>query len=150
MMIRPLAAFAFTLGTVAAQIPFHQDKVPNEPYDPKTALTKMTVPDGFSVELVASEPDIVNPIGMAFDEKGRIWITESLEYPRKSPGKGRDRVKVLEDTDHDGSIDKVTVFATGLNIPSGIAVGHGGVWVVNSPDLLLMQDTDGDRASGPV
>ncbi len=150
MMIRPLAAFAFTLGTVAAQIPFHQDKVPNEPYDPKTALTKMTVPDGFSVELVASEPDIVNPIGMAFDEKGRIWITESLEYPRKSPGKGRDRVKVLEDTDHDGSIDKVTVFATGLNIPSGIAVGHGGVWVVNSPDLLLMQDTDGDLKADKI
>jgi len=102
------------------------------------------VPPGFAVELVASEPDIVNPIALTFDERGRIWITESLEYPRSEPGPGRDRVKVLEDTDGDGKADKFTVFADGLNIPSGIAVGHGGVWVANSPDILFMQDTDGD------
>jgi len=52
--------------------------------------------------------------------------------------------KVLEDTDRDGSIDTVTVFAEGLNIPSGIAVGHGGVWVAGSPDILFLQDTDND------
>eukprot|EP00913_Durusdinium_trenchii_P028414 g26642.t1 len=104
----------------------------------------MTVPPGFTVELVASEPDIVNPVAMCFDEKGRAWITESLEYPRLSAGKGRDRIKVAEDTDGDGKMDKFTIFAEGLNIPSGIAVGYGGVWVANSPDLLFMQDTDGD------
>ena len=97
----------------------------------------MTVPEGFTVELVASEPDIVNPVAMTFDERGRIWITESLEYPRKQPGPGEDRVKMLEDTDGDGKADKFTVFAEGLNIPSGIAVGHGGVWVANSPDILF-------------
>src|SRR4029077_8148122 len=53
-------------------------------------------------------------------------------------------VKVLEDTDGDGAADKFTIFAEGLNIPSGIAVGHGGVWVANAPDILFMQDTDGD------
>jgi putative membrane-bound dehydrogenase-like protein len=104
----------------------------------------MQVPDGFQVELVASEPDIVNPVAMTFDERGRIWIAESLEYPRKSAGVGRDRIKILEDTDGDGKADKITVFADGLNIPSGIAVGHGGVWVANSPDILFLQDTDGD------
>ena len=104
----------------------------------------MTVPPGFAVELVAAEPDIVNPIAMTFDDRGRIWITESLEYPRKEPGPGRDRVKVLEDTDGDGRADKVTVFADGLNIPTGIAVGYGGVWVLNAPDLLFLRDTDGD------
>ena len=67
----------------------------------------MTVPPGFRVELVASEPDIVNPVAMTFDERGRIWITESLEYPRREPGPGRDRVKVLEDTDGDGRADTV-------------------------------------------
>ena len=81
---------------------------------------------------------------MTFDERGRIWITESLEYPRREPGPGRDRIKVLEDTDGDGRIDKFTIFAEGLNIPSGIAVGHGGVWVANAPDILFLQDTDGD------
>ena len=64
--------------------------------------------------------------------------------PHVAPGPGRDRVKVLEDTDGDGKADKFTVFADGLNIPSGIAVGHGGVWVANSPDILFLQDTDGD------
>jgi putative membrane-bound dehydrogenase-like protein len=109
----------------------------------------MTVPEGFTVELVASEPDIVNPVAMTFDERGRFWITESFEYPRK-PGAGAgDRVKVLEDTDGDGKADKFTVFAEGLNIPSGIAVGHGGVWVANAPDISFMQDTDGDgKADG--
>jgi putative membrane-bound dehydrogenase-like protein len=104
----------------------------------------MQVPEGFQVELVAAEPDIVNPVAMTFDERGRIWITESLEYPRKSAGPGRDRIKVLEDTDGDGKADRFTIFADGLNIPSGIAVGHGGVWVANSPDILFLQDTDGD------
>ena len=46
----------------------------------------MTVPPGFRVELVAAEPDIVNPVAMTFDERGRIWITESLEYPRRQAG----------------------------------------------------------------
>lgn len=125
-------------------VPHGQQKPPGPPLSPAEAIAKMKVPDGFSVELVASEPDIVNPVAMTFDERGRIWITESLEYPRHEPGKGRDRVKVLEDTDGDGRADRFTVFAEGLNIPSGVAVGAGGVWVANSPDILFMQDTDGD------
>lgn len=107
-------------------------------------MARMTLPEGFSVELVASEPDIVNPVAMTFDERGRIWITESLEYPRRQAGPGRDRVKVLEDTDGDGRADRFTVFAGGLNIPSGIAVGAGGVWLANSPDIVFLQDTDRD------
>jgi putative membrane-bound dehydrogenase-like protein len=125
-------------------IPHAQDRPPGPPLSPAEAVKKMTVPPGFRVELVAAEPDIVNPVAMTFDERGRIWVTESLEYPRSEPGPGRDRVKVLEDTDGDGRADKVTVFAEGLNIPSGIAVGYGGVWVANSPDILYLQDTDGD------
>ena len=125
-------------------IPHAQDKPPNDPRDPITAAKMMTVPEGFSVEVVAAEPDIVNPVAMTIDERGRFWITESLEYPRREPGLGKDRVKILEDTDGDGTADKFTVFMEGLNIPSGIAVGHGGVWIANSPDILFVQDTDGD------
>jgi putative membrane-bound dehydrogenase-like protein len=117
--------------------PHGQDKPPGPALSPEEAIKKMTVPEGFSVELVASEPMIVNPVAMTIDERGRFWITESLEYPRRKPGPGQDRVKVLEDTDRDGRMDKATVFADGLNIPSGIAVGHGGVWVANSPDILF-------------
>src|SRR6188474_880928 len=60
--------------------PWRQDQPPNEPYSPQEAIRKMSVPEGFTVELVASEPDIVNPIAMTFDDRGRIWITESIEY----------------------------------------------------------------------
>ncbi|MFM9068113.1 MAG: PVC-type heme-binding CxxCH protein [Planctomycetota bacterium] len=125
-------------------IPRNQDKPPGPALSPQEAIAKMTVPAGFKVELVAGEPDIVNPVAMTFDERGRIWVTESFEYPRREAGPGRDRVKTLEDTDGDGRVDKVTVFAEGLNIPSGIAVGHGGVWVANAPDILFLKDTDGD------
>jgi len=135
---------ADSLAAQESFIPRRQSKPPGPPLTPQQAVKKMTVPEGFRVEVVAAEPDIVNPVAMTFDEQGRIWITESLEYPRRSPGKGRDRVKVLEDTNSDGKADRVTIFAEGLNIPSGIAVGHGGVWVANAPDILFMQDTDGD------
>ncbi len=128
----------------AQVIPHAQDRPPGPALSPQEAIARMVVPPGFRVELVASEPDIVNPVAMTFDEKGRAWITESLEYPRKSAGPGRDRIKVLEDTDGDGKADRFTVFADGLNIPSGIAVGHGGVWVANAPDILFLRDTDGD------
>ena len=153
-MLRFSAAFCFVALIAAASlaqdvIPHHQDAPPGPALAPAEAIKKMTVHDGFSVELVASEPDIVNPVAMTFDERGRIWITESLEYPRKQPGPGQDRVKILEDTDGDGKADKFSIFAEGLNIPSGIAVGHGGVWVANSPDILFYPDKDRDgKADG--
>jgi putative membrane-bound dehydrogenase-like protein len=130
--------------SVAQVVPHGQDAIPNPPRTADAAVRAMTVPAGFEVEIVAQEPDIVNPVAMTFDERGRIWITESLEYPRRSPGPGRDRVKVIEDTDGDGRADRFSVFAEGLNIPSGVAVGHGGVWVANSPDILFLRDRDGD------
>lgn len=126
------------------EIPRRQSAPPGPPLAPAAAIEKMTLPEGFHIELVASEPQIANPVAMFIDEQGRYWITESFEYPRLEAGPGRDRIKVLEDTTGDGRVDKVTVFAEGLNIPSGIAVGHGGVWVANAPDLLFLQDTTGD------
>src|SRR5262249_46083274 len=131
-------------------IPHRQDQLPNDPYEPAEALKRMTVPEGFSVELVASEPSIINPIAMTFDDRGRIWITESIEYPRKSAGVGRDRVKFLEGTDVNGHAAKVSVFADGLNIPTGVAVGYGGVWVLKPPALLFMREKDGRKISSEV
>ncbi|MEX2139166.1 MAG: PVC-type heme-binding CxxCH protein [Pirellulales bacterium] len=131
-------------------IPHRQDRPPNEPYSPAEAQSKMTVPEGFRVELVASEPDIVNPIAMTFDDRGRIFVTESIEYPRKPAGPGRDRVKILEDRDGDGRAEHVSVLADGLNIPTGVAVGYGGVWVLNAPDLLFLREKDGKEVSREV
>jgi putative membrane-bound dehydrogenase-like protein len=147
-LVLGLASFLSILTPAFGQrgepIPHAQDRPPGPALTPAEAIARMTVPPGFKVELVASEPEIVNPVAMTFDERGRVWITESLEYPRKSPGPGRDQVKILEDTDGDGKADKFTIFADGLNIPSGIAVGAGGVWVANAPDILFFKDVDGD------
>ncbi len=126
--------------------PHGQERMPGPALTPQQAIQRMTVPPGFSVELVASEPEIVNPVAMTFDDQGRIWICESLEYPRSSAGPGRDRVKLLESTRGDGRYDKVRIVIEGLNIPSGIAVGHGGVWVANAPDILFYPFVD--EASG--
>ena len=131
-----------------AAVPHGQDKPPGPALTPAEAVKKMTVPEGFSVELVAAEPDVVNPVAMTIDERGRFWITESFEYPRRSAGPGKDRIKVLEDTDGDGKVDKVTIFAEGLNIPSGIAVGNGGVYVANAPDLLFYKEGPDGKAAG--
>ncbi len=144
-----LAVFFVIIGFAASAlpddfIPRTQTTLPGPPLSPEAAIAKMTVPPGFHVELVASEPNLFNPVAMAFDDRGRIFVTESFEYPRREPGPGRDRIKILEDKDGDGLAETVKVFAEGLNIPSGIAVGHGGVWVANAPDLLFLEDTDGD------
>lgn len=147
VLLLPLIAVTAPIRTVQGDEPFiprRQSQPPGPPLTPQQAIEKMVVPEGFKVELVASEPDLINPVAMAFDDRGRIYVTESFEYPRREPGPGRDRIKILEDTNGDGRVDSVKIFADGLNIPSGIAVGHGGVWVANAPDILFLEDTDGD------
>src|SRR5687768_12576354 len=113
---------------------------------PEVAEKKFTVPPGFEVRLFAAEPMVVNPVAMTWDERGRLWIVELYEYPLGAkPGeKGRDNVKILEDTDNDGRADKVTVFADGLNLATGLAIGNGGVYVGQAPHLFFYKDTNGD------
>ena len=112
----------------------------------KECSAKMTVPPGFVVKPFASEPDVVNPIGIDFDHRGRVFVLECLEYPRKAPAgqKGRDRIRIYEDTNGDGIADKISTFAEGLNLATGIAVGHGGVFVGEAPNLIFLEDTNGD------
>src|ERR1044071_110340 len=89
----------------------------NPALSPEEAQKKFVVPEGFEVRLFAAEPDVINPVAMTWDERGRLWVVELFEYPHGAkPGvKPRDRIKILEDTDNDGRADKVTVFADGLN-----------------------------------
>ena len=113
---------------------------------PAEAGKKFKVPSGFEVRLFAAEPDVINPVAMTWDERGRLWVVELYEYPLgAAPGaKPRDRIKIIEDTDLDGKADKVTVFADGLNLATGILIGNGGVYVGQAPEFLFLQDTDGD------
>ena len=106
------------------------------------------VPPDFQLELFASEPDIINPIAMDWDEQGRLWVIETVDYPntvREASGVGDDRIKVCEDTDGDGKADKFTVFADQLNIPTSLVFANGGVIVSQAPNFLFLKDTDGDN-----
>jgi len=113
---------------------------------PAEAQKKFVVPEGFEVRLFAAEPDVINPVAMTWDERGRLWVLELYEYPLGAPEgqKGRDRIRILEDTDNDGRADKVTLFADGLNLATGLLLGNGGAYVGQAPHLLFLQDTNHD------
>lgn len=114
---------------------------------PEESMSQIQVPVGFELELFAAEPDIINPIAMTWDERGRLWVIETEDYPNTvidTPGSGNDRIKILEDTDGDGRADKVTVFADSLNIPTSMIFAGGGLIVSQAPDFLFLKDTDGD------
>lgn len=116
------------------------------PLPPEVSMQRTILPGGFSMELFASEPNIAKPIAMTWDEKGRLWIAESVDYPNHivPSGQGNDRIVILEDTDGDGRADTFTVFADGLNIPTGLVVYGDGVIVHEAPDTVYLRDTDGD------
>jgi putative membrane-bound dehydrogenase-like protein len=105
----------------------------------------MVVPEGFRVTLAAGEPDVMQPIAMAIDDRGRIWIAEAYTYPIRAPeGKGKDRILIFEDADGDGRLEKRKVFLENLNLVSGLEVGFGGVWIGAAPLLLFVPDRNGD------
>jgi putative membrane-bound dehydrogenase-like protein len=137
-------------------------------FSPEKALKRMKVPDGFRVKLVAAEPAVRQPVTMSFDDRGRLWVIQYLQYPNpkglkpvkvdqylrtvydrvpepppKGP-KGADRITILYDPDESGRYRKAKDFVTGLNLASGMALGHGGVFVAQPPYLLFYADKNGD------
>jgi putative membrane-bound dehydrogenase-like protein len=109
------------------------------------AARVMQLPPGFSVKVAAAEPDVKQPIAMALDDRGRLWVAEGYTYPIRAPeGQGKDRILIFEDTDGDGKFDKRTVFVEGLNLVSGLEVGYGGVFVGAAPYLLFIPDRNAD------
>lgn len=105
----------------------------------------MSVPAGFRVTLFAGEPDVVQPIAMCTDARGRLWVVECLSYPTwQTEGEGHDRVSIFEDTDGDGQFDSKRVFwDKGRNL-TGLALGLGGVWLCSAPELIFIPDRNGD------
>jgi putative membrane-bound dehydrogenase-like protein len=120
--------------------------------DPRTAdqtVASFVLPEGFKATVFAAEPDVMQPIGFCFDDRGRVWVAECFSYPNWKP-EGNDRILVLEDTDGDGKHDRRTVFFDKLNYVTGIEVGFGGVWVASAPNLLFIPDRNSDdQPDGP-
>ncbi|EMS34767.1 Putative secreted glycosyl hydrolase [Mariniradius saccharolyticus AK6] len=132
-----------------ADIPNYENRDPAPkfqlPLSPEESMKLVQVPVGFELQLFASEPDIVNPMAMCWDEKGRLYVIETKDYPNEVRTEGgNDQIKILEDTDGDGKADKVTVFADGLNIPTSIMAMNGGILISMAPDFIFLKDTDGD------
>lgn len=115
---------------------------------PEEERKTFTLLDGFEVNLFASEvefPDLKKPVQLAFDARGRMWVTTIPTYPHLLPGQQpQDKVLILTDKDNDGKADTSTVFADNLYIPIGIELGYGGAYVSAEPDLIYLKDTNGD------
>jgi putative membrane-bound dehydrogenase-like protein len=112
------------------------------PLTAEQSLATMQVADGFTIEIVATEPTISSPVAMDIDEDGRIFVVEMPGYPLDTSASGR--VTLLEDTDGDGRIDRSGVFADGLVLPTGVMRWKRGVLVTAAPDVLYLEDTNGD------
>jgi putative heme-binding domain-containing protein len=115
---------------------------------PEESLKQFDVQEGYEISLFASEvefPDLMNPVALDIDARGRLWVTTTPCYPQYLPGTPvNDKVLIFEDSDKDGKADKQTVFADQMHLPIGIALVDGGAYVSQQPNLMFLKDTDGD------
>jgi mono/diheme cytochrome c family protein/glucose/arabinose dehydrogenase len=115
----------------------------------RDAEKSLTVPNGYRVEMFASEkefPNLANPVQLSFDDRGRLWVATMPTYPAYRPGDRLpdDKILIYEDTDNDGRADREIVFADRLHLPIGFEFAPEGVYVAQEPNLILMRDTNGD------
>ena len=117
-----------------------------DPLSPADSAKLIQVPPGYRCSLFASEPDIVNPIFVGWDHRGRAYVIETIDYPNNlhDGNIGNDRITLCEDTDGDGRADKFTRFADKLSIPTSLVCVNGGVLCTNGGDLVFLKDTNGD------
>ena len=137
---------AALLAIPASLLAISPDNAPTSDPSPETELASFVVHPDFTITLFADESlGIANPIAIHWDPRGRLWVLCTLAYAQLKPGAlPNDKLFILEDTDGDGRADKSTIFAEGLNMPTGFALGHGGAWIAEGADLIHLRDTDGD------
>lgn len=121
----------------------------SEPCSPEEEMAGFRLLPGFKIELFASEPLIGKPLNMAFDAKGRLWVTQSAEYPAPAKvGQGKDRVTILEDTNHDGKADRFTPVLDTLNIPIGLLPLQDGLLTYSIPNIYRYIDSNRYAGAG--
>lgn len=152
----PKLVAALLAASAIAEIPepYDSEKSSTRPLPPEQAAAEWRLPPGFKATVFAAEPEVRQPIAMAMDGRGRLWVAECYTYAEAKMGFDgdlRDRIVIFEDADGDGRFDKRTVFAEDLQRLSSIELGFGGVWALTSPTLVFIPDQDGDdRPDGPA
>lgn len=136
LLLLPLACFA-------GEPDYKDQLLPVPPKQPTEAIESFQLADGFRIELAAAEPNVVDPVAMAFDADGRLFVIEMRGYS-EDDGEILGRVRMLEDENDDGTYEKSTVFAEGFSWPTAICCTRGGILVGAAPDILWLKDTDGD------
>src|SRR3954453_21750785 len=132
-------AVAVTVIILASAFAAPPGLPPVGPLSPREELAPFPVPTGFKAELVACEPDIVDPVAMAFDERGRLFVAEMRGYPKGGVGTGAHnggRSRCLEDHDGDGYFETATTFVDGLRFPTAVMPWRDGLLIANAPDVL--------------
>ena len=136
------------LGSVScgSKSPIEDGLERREPLSPVEALQSFQLAEGFRIELAAAEPNVTDPIAIAFDEDGRLFVAEMRGYPFDPPPGGgpAGQIRLLDDEDSDGVFETARIFADGLHWPSGIACFNGGIFVTAAPDIVYLKDTTGD------
>jgi putative membrane-bound dehydrogenase-like protein len=116
-----------------------------DPQSPDDEAKRFKLDAGLRIELVASDPEVSSPVSIAFDEDGRLWVAEMLDYPNPIPGKPPlGRIRRLEDRDGDGRYEHSELFADGIMMVNGVLPWKGGAIVTAAPSILYLKDTDGD------
>ncbi len=134
------------VGTATVEPPMEPAKLSAPPLSTNDGLAAIQVPAGYTVDLVASEPDLLDPVAFDWDTSGRLWVVEMADYPLGLDGNGASggRVRMLTDTDQNGTYEQGQIFAEGLNFPTGILTWRNGVIVTAAPDILYLEDTTGN------
>ena len=122
------------------------DSLDSAPKSPEESLKSIHIRDGYEVQLVASEPMVVDPVAIDWGLDGKLWVAEMSDYPNGMDGKGKPggRIRCLEDTNGDGKYDKSTLFMKGINFPNGVMAWEDGVLITAAPEIFFAKDTDGD------
>ena len=150
MILRSLPAIILASTLCAddqAPAPFNTQEITIPFLKPAEALKAIAVPKGFRVQLAAAEPMVQQPIDMAWDTRGRLWVAECYTYAERETNfekKLKDRIIILEDTNHDGVFDKRKIFWDGASQLTSIELGFGGVWAACAPNILFLADRNGD------
>jgi putative membrane-bound dehydrogenase-like protein len=149
MRLFSLISLSLSAATFAADFPAPYNSEPGapSPMSPQEALAALKLPPGFRATLFAAEPDVQNPVAMAWDARGRMWVAENYTYAEKAKRFDlalRDRVIILEDKDWDGKAETRTVFTDDVQMLTSVEVGRGGVWLMCPPQLLFIPDANGD------